>query len=42
MNPYYGFDGLRLMAGGRSAEEAMGEVTGKDPARELRQCGGGN
>lgn len=39
MNPYYGFDGLRLMADGVPAPEALRRVVEADPARSLRQCG---
>jgi uncharacterized Ntn-hydrolase superfamily protein len=39
INPYLGFDGLRHMGSGRSAEEALATVIDADPGRDLRQCG---
>ena len=37
VNPLYGYDGLRLLAEGRSAEEIVGILTAGDPGRETRQ-----
>jgi uncharacterized Ntn-hydrolase superfamily protein len=39
MNPYLAYDGLRLMASGRPAPEALDMVLAVDPGRELRQVG---
>lgn len=38
-NPRYGPEGLRLMAGGASAQEAIDKVTAADPQRARRQVG---
>jgi len=37
VNPLYGYDGLRLLAEGRSAEEIVAILTSEDPGREQRQ-----
>ncbi|MCG7393712.1 DUF1028 domain-containing protein [Microvirga sp. ACRRW] len=37
VNPLYGYDGLRLLAEGRSAEEIVGILTAADPGRHVRQ-----
>lgn len=39
MNPYYGYDGLRRIPAGESAQEALDELVSNDPGREVRQCG---
>lgn len=39
MNPYYGYDGLRLLSGGKGAQETLDSLVSKDPGRDLRQCG---
>lgn len=39
MNPYLAIDGLDLMAGGRSAQDALDEVIGRDDGRDYRQVG---
>lgn len=39
INPYLGFDGLRLMERGVAAEEALAELLANDPGRDYRQCG---
>lgn len=39
MNPYLAIDSLELMAAGRSAQEALDEVVGRDDGREYRQVG---
>ncbi|MEX0653031.1 MAG: DUF1028 domain-containing protein [Phycisphaeraceae bacterium] len=38
-NPYYGIDGLRLLADGLSAPEALEHMLACDPRREKRQVG---
>jgi uncharacterized Ntn-hydrolase superfamily protein len=38
MNPYLAIDGLRLMAEGLDAGEAMQEVIRRDPGASVRQC----
>ena len=37
VNPLYGYDGLRLLAEGRSAEDIVAILTAGDPGREQRQ-----
>jgi len=37
VNPLYGYDGLRLLAEGRSAEEIVEILTAGDPGRDVRQ-----
>jgi uncharacterized Ntn-hydrolase superfamily protein len=39
MNPYLAYDGLRLMAAGRSAQEALSMVLAVDPGAAFRQLG---
>jgi uncharacterized Ntn-hydrolase superfamily protein len=39
MNPDLAYDGLRLMAAGRPAEQALEMVLAADPGRTVRQCG---
>jgi uncharacterized Ntn-hydrolase superfamily protein len=39
VNPYLGIDGLKLLAGGLSAHEALGELIAADPGRDVRQVG---
>jgi uncharacterized Ntn-hydrolase superfamily protein len=39
INPYLGFDGLRLLAEGRAPQDALDELVGEDPDRDLRQVG---
>jgi uncharacterized Ntn-hydrolase superfamily protein len=39
MNPYYGYDGLRLLSGGLVARETLDSLVSKDPGRDFRQCG---
>lgn len=39
MNPYLGFDGLREMESGASAEDALDALLRADPDREKRQVG---
>ncbi len=39
MNPYYGYDGLRMMSDGESAQETLSLLVSRDPGRDLRQCG---
>lgn len=39
MNPYYGYDGLRMISGGKSARETLDSLISEDPGRDLRQCG---
>lgn len=39
INPYLGFDGLRLMERGVGAEQAVADLVADDPGREYRQCG---
>ncbi|HUF52169.1 MAG TPA: DUF1028 domain-containing protein [Dehalococcoidia bacterium] len=36
-NPFYGPDGLRLLAAGKNPDEVIAAVTSIDPARDLRQ-----
>jgi uncharacterized Ntn-hydrolase superfamily protein len=36
-NPFYGPDGLQLLADGRAPDEIVATVTAPDPVRELRQ-----
>ncbi len=37
-NPYYGFNGLDLLASGQGAEEVVSVMTGADAGRARRQC----
>jgi uncharacterized Ntn-hydrolase superfamily protein len=37
VNPLYGYDGLRLLAEGRRAEEIVAVLTANDPGKEQRQ-----
>ncbi|MCB5175781.1 MULTISPECIES: DUF1028 domain-containing protein [Microvirga] len=37
VNPLYGYDGLKLLAEGRSAEDIVAILTAGDPGREARQ-----
>jgi uncharacterized Ntn-hydrolase superfamily protein len=39
MNPYHAYDGLRLMAAGRPAQEALDMVLAVDPGAAYRQVG---
>jgi uncharacterized Ntn-hydrolase superfamily protein len=39
VNPYLGIDGLKLLRAGKSAEQALDELMGTDPGREVRQIG---
>lgn len=39
VNPYLGIDGLKLLEGGLSAQEALDKLIGEDPGREARQLG---
>lgn len=39
MNPYYGYDGLRLLSGGKDAQETLDSLLTEDPGRDFRQCG---
>ena len=39
VNPYLGIDGLELMAGGRSAREALDRLMAEDPGKAVRQLG---
>lgn len=39
VNPYLGIDGLKLLRAGKSAEQALDELMGTDPGREMRQIG---
>lgn len=38
VNPYYGIDGLKLLASGRTPAEVLAKVTEADPGREHRQA----
>ncbi|WP_243370714.1 DUF1028 domain-containing protein [Microvirga solisilvae] len=37
VNPLYGYDGMRLLSEGRSADEIVSILTAADPGREVRQ-----
>ncbi len=39
VNPYLGIDGLKLLAGGRSAQDALDQLIAEDPGRDVRQVG---
>jgi uncharacterized Ntn-hydrolase superfamily protein len=39
VNPYLGVDGVKLMAQGKSAQEALDALIGEDPGRDGRQVG---
>ena len=39
VNPYLGLDAIELLAQGKSAERAVGEVIDADPGRAVRQLG---
>jgi uncharacterized Ntn-hydrolase superfamily protein len=39
INPYYGFDGLRLLGQGRDAKSVLDELLKNDPNRQKRQVG---
>jgi uncharacterized Ntn-hydrolase superfamily protein len=39
VNPYLAIDGLRHLASGCGADEALAAVLDADPGRDLRQCG---
>jgi uncharacterized Ntn-hydrolase superfamily protein len=39
VNPYLGIDGLKLLEGGKSAQEALDELIEADPGRDDRQVG---
>lgn len=39
MNPYYGYDGPRMISGGKNARETLDSLVSEDPGRDLRQCG---
>ena len=39
VNPYLGLDAVELLAQGKSAEQALGEVIEADPGRAVRQLG---
>lgn len=39
MNPYYGYDGLRLLSGSKAARETLDSLVSKAPGRDFRQCG---
>ena len=39
VNPYLGIDGLSLLGGGLSAEDALAKLIADDPGRDVRQLG---
>ena len=39
VNPYLGIDGVRLMAEGKTAQQALDQLIAADPGRDVRQLG---